>query len=71
MINVSKNTSFKKSNKRDSFLRNIDNFLVVFIVFTWGIIFESAMGKWEVKCKVQLRPKQYFSVNVSVVQSFS
>ena len=37
-----------------------------FSVFKWGRIFESAIGKWEVKCNLKLRPN-YFSVNVSLL----
>ena len=40
--------------------------MALFIVFEWGIIFESAVGKWEVKCNVKFRPN-YFSVNVSIL----
>ena len=58
---------FKKLDKRrESFLPNTDNFLAVVTVFNWGRIFENAIGKWEVKCNVKLRPN-YFSVNVSVL----
>ena len=44
MIKVSKNTSFKKLDKRrESLLSNTNNFLAFFIVFEWGRIFESEM----------------------------
>ena len=65
--------SFKKiwvcknlDKQQELFLPNTNNFLAFFIVFEWDRIFESAMGKWEVKCNVKLRPN-YFSVNVSVL----
>ena len=37
-----------------------------FFVFKWGRIFESAIGKWEVKSNLKLRTN-YFSVNVSLL----
>ena len=55
---------FKKLNKQhEPFLPNPNNFLVLFIVFKWGTIFEYAVDKYEVKCKLQSR-SNYFSVNV-------
>ena len=60
MIKVSKYTSLKNQIKGETFLPNTDNFLAVFIVFTWGRIFERAMGKQEVECNVKLRPNSIF-----------
>ena len=51
---------------QESFLLNTDNFLVLFIVFECGSIFESAVDKQTVKCNLQL-PLNYFSVNVYVL----
>ena len=56
----------KFDKQRELLLPNTDNFLAFFIVFEWSRIWESAMGKWEVKCNVKLRPN-YFSVNVSIL----
>ena len=51
---------------QESFLLNTDNFLVLFIVFEYGSIFESAVDKQTVKCNLQ-SPLNYFSVNVYVL----
>ena len=56
----------KLVQQRESFLRNTDNFLALFIVFEWDRILESGMDKWEVKCNVKLCP-YCFSVNVFVL----
>ena len=45
---------------RVSFLPNTDNFLVLFIVFKWGRIFQNAGDRQELKCNLQSRPNYFF-----------